>query len=175
MIFKFGFVKKPREISQNDPKDARQLWVRDNGFLNKNRELQLRLRMYNGDQDNKFVSKGVHPVIASVTINNIVYRTHYKGIVTAYNRNTNQSYILYVPKTKRNFVTALNYSNNRVFLGTQNDGLIIFNKNANTLKVFRDRKLRNKDIWKIIKKGNSYLIFTDSNRAIKIKARKLEN
>ncbi len=174
MIFKFGFVKKPREISQNDPKDAVQLWVRDNGFLNKNRELQLRLRMYNGDQDSKFVAKGIHPIIATITANNVVYRAHYKGIVTAYDRNTNKSYILYVSKIKRNFVTALNYSNNKIFLGTQNDGLIIFDKNANTLKVFKNRKLKNKDIWKIIKKGNSYLIFTDSNRAVKIKARKLE-
>jgi ligand-binding sensor domain-containing protein len=131
--------------------------------------------MYNGDQDNNFIAKGIHPTIATITVNNVVYRAHYKGIVTAYNKNTNKSYIVYVPKIKRNFTTALSYSNNKIFLGTQNDGLIIFDKNTNTLKVFKNRKLRNKDIWKIIKKGNSYLIFTDSSRAIKIKARKLEN
>jgi len=174
MIFKFGFVKKPREISQNDPKDAMQLWIRDNGFLNKNSELQLRFRMYDGDQDKHFMTKGLHPVIAKVTIGNILYRSHYKGIVTAYNRSTNKSYIVYIAKSKRNFVSAFGYSNNKVFLGTQNDGLIVFDKNANTLKILRNKKLKNKDIWKIIKKGNSYLIFTDSNRAIKIKAKKLE-
>jgi hypothetical protein len=107
-------------------------------------------------------------------VNNVVYRSHYRGIVTAYDKNTNKSYIVYVAKFKRNFVTAFSYANNRIFLGTQNNGIIIYNTRINTLKKFRDRRLRNKDIWKILKKGNAYLVFTDSERAVRIRASKLE-
>ena len=176
MIYQFGFVKKPREISESDPKDAVRFWVRDNGFLSSRNDLQLRLRMYNGDQDRNFVpvNKGVHPVTATITVNNVIYRSHYKGIVTAYDRNTNKSYVVYVPKTKRNFVTAFSSGNNKVFLGTQNDGIVILDKSSNVLKIFRHKKLKNKDIWKIVKKHNHYLVFTDSNKAVKVKAKKLE-
>jgi ribosomal protein S17 len=60
-------------------------------------------------------------------------------------------------------------------LGTQNDGIVILDTNANTLKVLRNKQLKDKDIWKIMKKNNQYLIFTDSERAIQINARELEN
>ena len=174
MIFKFGFVKKPKELSESNPKDAIRFWIRDNGFLKGYRELQLRFRYYDGDQDKNLAGEGLYPVIAKITVGDIIYRSHYKGIVTAYNKTTNKSYIVYVSKLKRNFVTAFNKANNKILMGTQNDGIIIFDTKVNTLKVYRDKRLRNKDVWKILKKGNHYLIFTDSNRAIKIKAKRLE-
>jgi hypothetical protein len=175
MIYKFGFIKKPVELTKDDPKSAVKFWIRDNGFLNKNKELQLRFRMFNGDQDRNFVMPGVHPVIAEVTVGNILYRSHYRGIVTAYDKSQNKSYVVYVSSIKRNFVSAFGYANNRVFLGTQNDGIVILDTNANTLKVLRNKQLKDKDIWKIMKKNNQYLIFTDSERAIQINARELEN
>ena len=173
MIYRLGFVKKPREIEKNDPKSARHKWVRDNKFLHLNEVKHLNITYYNGDNDKTFsFNKGLHPTIASINSNGIIYRAHYKGMVTAYDKNRNRSYIIWIPKIRTNFVTSIYDDGRFIFLGMQNSGIIRYNKNSKVLKHFSLKELRNKDIWKIERKGR-YFYFKTDGKDIRIRAASL--
>ncbi len=171
MIYRLGFVQKPREIIASDPKMASHKWVRDNRFLHLSEEKALRVTYYKGDRDTEFVSrKGFHPVISTANIGGIVYRAHYKGMVTAYDKRNNRSYIVWLPKITTNFVTTIYNDGGFIFFGLQNSGVIRLDTNSLVLKHFYPRALQNRDIWKIERRGKFFYFTVDGNN-IRLKAR----
>lgn len=144
------------------PMDAADNWVKSNGYLNRNqREKQINTYRYQGNQHFMGRVAGMHPVVATLKVGDITYKSYYKGLVSAYNHRTQRSYVVFVPKNKRNFVTALYSSGRHLFMGLQNSGIVRFDRRGFTMTHIYNKKLRNKDIWNIKKSGNRYHITVD--------------
>jgi len=170
-MFEFEFLKKPEEISLTDVNLAIRVWYKQNRALNVgDKEKQLVINEYTGDQNFMVSQKGLHPVIETLTVGNIEYKLYYKGVFAAYNKSTNKSYILMAMRNQVNFGTALYTDGKFVYVGLQNIGVVKYDPQMNTLSHIYPKELQGKDIWEITKEGESLMLKTDEKQPVKVPA-----
>ncbi len=170
-MFEFGFLKKPEEISLTDVNFAINVWYKQNKSLNMGDiDKKIIINEYSGDQNFMLSQKGLHPVIEILTIGDIEYKLHYKGVFAAYDKSSDKSYIIMPVRNLKNSGTTLFTDEKNIYIGLQNIGIIKYNYDKKTLTHIYPKELKNKDVFEITKEGKFLVITTDDKEPVKIPA-----
>jgi len=127
MVYDDVTMSKENNKKANNLDLAFDLWKKENNF-NELNEGTITIQKFKG---NPIIN---NPVTTQIEDNNIIYYGYQKSGVVAYDKISDQFYVLYKPWNDYWYPTALKKIGPYLFIGTNGDGLIVMNLNKAYLK-----------------------------------------
>lgn len=139
----YGFISEEDIVKQsNNPAFAYYYWVKENGSTE---EGIMQIRRYKGNDTNK------SSLLFTIEDNSINYKAYFKAGVVAYDKKTDEHFVLFHPENMYDYPTVLKKYGHHLIIGTGGEGLVIVNVDNFHFKRYRNENdnLENMTVSKV--------------------------